>query len=135
MDLPFPSDAWIKAVMVDVNASPAYLEAAKNWEGDINFIIEPGGELKQPVTLYLDLWHGRCREAFAADGEMKKSVFRLSAPVATWKRVITRQIDPIQAMMTGQLRLQGNLIMMMRNVSAAKELVECCTHIPTSFPV
>ena len=37
--------------------------------------------------------------------------------------------------MTGQLRIQGNMIMIMRNVRAAKELVESCTHIPTRFPV
>jgi len=135
MGLAFPSDEWVKALMVDLNASPAYLDAAKNWEGDFNFIIEPGGELQQPVTLYMDLWHGSCREAFAANGRTKEAVFRLSGPVTTWKRVITRQLDPIQALMTGQLRIQGNMLMIMRNVRAAKELVESCTRIPTQFPV
>ncbi len=134
MELPFPSDEWIKAVMADVNASPAYQEAAKNWEGDFFFIIEPGGELKQTVILYMDLWHGQCREAFVDGNQVKEPVFRLSGPVATWKRVITRQLDPIQALMTGQLRIKGNMLMIMRNVSAAKQLVECCTHIPTKFP-
>lgn len=48
---------------------------------------------------------------------------------------MTRQLDPMQAMMTGQLRLQGNMAMVMKNVRAAKELVESCTRIPTIFPV
>ena len=135
MDLPFPSDEWVKALMVDLNASQAYLEAAKNWEGDFNFIIGPGGELQQPVTLYMDLWHGKCREAFAVNGRVKEPVFRLSGPVATWKRVMTKQLDPMAAMMTGQLRLTGNMAMVMRNVRAAKELVESCTRVPTKFPV
>ncbi len=135
MDLPFPSDEWVKALMVDLNASQTYLEAARNWEGDFYFVIEPGGELRQPVTLYMDLWHGQCREAFAVNGRVKEPIFRLSGPVATWKRVITRQLDPIQALMTGQLRIQGNMIMIMRNVRAAKELVASCTHIPTRFPL
>jgi len=33
----FPSDAWAKAFMEDLNQSEAYLEAAKNWEGDFFF--------------------------------------------------------------------------------------------------
>ena len=138
MVLPFPSDEWVRALMVDLNASQAYLEAAKNWEGDFYFIIEPGEagcELQQPVTLYMDLWHGKCREAFAVNGRVKEPVFRLSGPVATWKRVMTKQLDPMAALMTGQLRLTGNMAMVMRNVRAAKELVESCTRVPTKFPV
>ena len=44
----FPSDAWIKALMDDLNKSAAYAEAAKTWEGDFYFIVEPGGALEKP---------------------------------------------------------------------------------------
>ncbi len=136
MPIPFPSDAWIKAMMADLNESNAYLEAAKNWEGDFFFIVEPGGTLDKTVTLYMDLFHGKCRDAYAVgqtDG--KVPAFRLSGPVATWKKVMTKKLDPMQAMMTGQLKLSGNMATVMRNVRAAKELVESCTRIDTEFPV
>jgi putative sterol carrier protein len=136
MPIPFPSDAWIKAMMLDLNESSAYLEAAKNWEGDFYFVVEPGGTLDKPVTLYMDLFHGKCRDAFAPDDPAaKKPAFRLSGPVATWKKVMTKKLDPMQAMMTGQLKLSGNMAIVMRNVRAAKELVESCTRIDTEFPV
>ncbi len=136
MPIPLPSDSWIKAMMADLNASNAYNEAAKNWEGDFFFIIEPGGSLEKPVTLYMDLYHGKCRDAFEAnDPDVIKPVFRLSGPVATWKKVMTKKLDPMQAMMTGQLKLQGNMAIVMRNVRAAKELVESCTRINTDFPI
>jgi putative sterol carrier protein len=136
MSIPFPSDSWIKAMMIDLNASSAYLEAAKNWEGDFYFIVEPGGSLDKVVTLYMDLYHGKCRDAFEpSDPSQKKPAFRLSGPVATWKKVMTKKLDPMQAMMTGQLKLQGNMATVMRNVRAAKELVESCTRIDTEFPV
>jgi putative sterol carrier protein len=135
LSIPFPTDAWIKAMMADLNGSQAYLDAAKNWEGDFFFVIQPGGTLQQPVTLYMDLWHGKCRDAYQVDGQEMTPAFRLTGPVATWKKVMNKQLDPIQAMMTGQLRLQGNMAMVMRNVRAAKELVESCTRIPTEFPV
>ena len=121
--------------MEGLNASQAYLDAAKNWEGDFFFIIEPAGSLVQPVTLYMDLHHGKCLEAFEVTGQTKDPVFRLKGPVTNWKRVMTKKLDPIQALMTGQLKLSGNMAMVMRNVRAAKVLVESCTHIPTDYPV
>jgi len=88
------------------------------------------------VTLYMDLWHGKCRDAHAMDDPAALApAFRLAGPVATWKKVMSKQLDPMQAMMTGQLKLTGNMAMVMKNVRAAKELVESCTRIPTDFPV
>jgi putative sterol carrier protein len=48
---------------------------------------------------------------------------------------MTKKLDPIQAMMTGSLKLTGNMAIIMRNVRAAKELVESCTRIETEFPL
>lgn len=136
MSIFFPSDAWIKAMMADLNGSASYQEAAKNWEGDFCFVIEPGGALQETTVLYVDLWHGACRAARQVeDAQAAKSSFRLSGPAAAWKKVMTKQVDPIQAMMTGQLKLHGNMATVMRNVRAAKELVESCTRIDTEFPL
>jgi putative sterol carrier protein len=122
--------------MEDLNKSEAYAEAAKNWEGDFDFVVEPGGTLEKPVMLYMDLWHGKCREAFeVVDESAKNPVFRMTAPVATWKKVLTKKLDPIQGLVTGQLKLKGNMAMVMKNVKAAKELVESCTRIETEFPI
>ena len=137
MALEFPSDNWIKSLMEDLNNSQAYLDAAKNWEGDFFFVIDPGGNLEKQVILYMDLFHGKCRDAFEVNGNVDPIIpaFRITAPVANWKKVMTKKLDPIQAMMTGQLKLQGNMAIIMKNVRAAKELVESCTRVDTDFPV
>lgn len=137
MSVYFPSDAWIKQMMVEVNQSQSYLEAGKNWEGDLIFIIEPGGSLEHTAYLYMDLYHGQCRQAYevVVNGAVPSAAFKISAPVATWKKVMTKKLDPMQALITGQLKLQGNMSMIMKNVRAAKELVETCTRIDTEFPV
>ncbi len=44
MGTQFPSDEWVKMMMEDLNKSDTYLEAAKNWEGDFYFIIDPFGK-------------------------------------------------------------------------------------------
>jgi putative sterol carrier protein len=136
MAIPFPTDEWVKAFQEEVNASLKYEQVARNWEGDFYFIIEPSGVLPQAVTLYVDLWHGKCRDAFAltaADGQ--SPAYLLSGTVQAWKKVMTKQLDPMQAMMTGQLKLKGNMGMIMKNVPAAKELVEACTRVETEFPI
>lgn len=136
MPIPFPSDAWIKAMMDDLNASDTYAQAAKNWEGDFFFVVEPAGALPEAVVLYMDLFHGRCRAAYAVDDPAAITpAYRLSGPVTVWKKVMTKKLDPMQAMMTGQLKLSGNMAVVMRNVRAAKELVESCTRIDTEFPI
>ncbi len=136
MTVPFPCDEWIKALMQDLNDSESYQASAKNWEGDFYFIIEPGGKLDKTVVLYMDLWHGKCREAYeVVEEDGLNPVFRMTGAVTTWKKVMTGKLDPMQALMTGQLKLKGNMAMIMKNVRAAKELVESCTRIPTEFPV
>lgn len=131
----FPSDEWIKALMVEVNNSESYRKAAAKWEGDFYFVVEPGPGVPEPVSLYIDLWHGEARSAGKVDDTSEKDPeFVIRAPVGTWKRVIGKKLDPIQGLITGQLKLGGTLSKVMRFPRAASELVNCATKVPTEFP-
>lgn len=135
MALTFPSDEWIKALQVKINASPDYAEAAKTWEGDFYFYVEPDGGLKDTVVLYLDLWHGQCRDARLVNDETaKKPAYTIRASLSSWEKVVLGQLEPIQAIMTRKLRLEGDLVQVMRSVKAASELIRCCTQVETVFP-
>ena len=88
----------------------------------------------EPVLLYVDLWHGEARSAREVADESEKSPeFVIRAPVSTWRRVIEKKLDPIQGMITGQLKLKGTLSKIMRVPKAAAELVNCATKVPTEF--
>ena len=63
MKLPFPSEEWAKQLQVELNQSQNYAEAAATWEGDFYFIVDPGQGVVKEEVMYLDLWHGKCREA------------------------------------------------------------------------
>jgi putative sterol carrier protein len=131
----FPSDEWIKALMVEVNKSESYRKAAAKWEGDFYFVVEPGPGVPEPVSLYIDLWHGESRSAGKVDDASEKDPeFVIRAPVGTWRRVIGKKLDPIQGLITGQLKLEGTLSKVMRFPRAASELVNCATKVPTEFP-
>jgi putative sterol carrier protein len=134
MAYPFPSDEWIKGLMVEINKSESYRKAASKWEGDFYFIVEPGPGLDETMVLYIDLWHGEARSANAvADSNEKEPEFTIRAPLNTWRRVIERKLDPIQGMITGQLKLKGTMSKIMRYPKAAAELVNCATKVPTEF--
>jgi putative sterol carrier protein len=131
----FPSDEWIKALMVEVNDSQGYRDAAKNWEGDFYFVINKGHGVPEDVYLYMDLWHGECRDAFeATDPAAQSPEFIIQADVPGWRKVIEKQTDPIRAMMTRQLRLKGTMTKIMKAPKAATELVNCCTRVETEWP-
>ncbi len=131
----FGSEKWVKALQEAINASEAYAEAAKTWEGDFYFIVEPGGPIEKEMIMYMDLWHGKCREAAVyEDRSAKTPAFIISAPLSVWRKVIDKKLDPIQGMMTRQMKIQGDMVKIMKAVKAAKELVECTTRVPTEFP-
>jgi putative sterol carrier protein len=130
----FGSAEWIQALQNNLNASQAYAEAAKTWEGDFYFVVDPEGPVTEPIYMYFDLWHGKSREAYIAKDKSEKTpAFVMSGPYSKWKKVVMAQLDPIQALMTGQLKLKGNMVMVMKNVKAAQEMVKACTRIDTDF--
>lgn len=132
----FPSQEWVEAFKDAVNNNPDYRTAAKTWEGDFYFVVEPdaSSSFSEPVIMYMDLWHGECREAYlVTDRSQKKPEFVISAPYSVWKQVVTGKLDPIKGLMTRKLKLQGNMMKIMRAVKAANELVRSCTFVPTEF--
>ncbi len=133
----FGTDAWIKQLMVELNKSEAYAEAAKNWEGDIYFVVEPKGSmLTEPAYMYVDLWHGKCRYAEVPDDVSKfKPEFTIGGTVKGFREVIDNGLDPMKALLTRKLKLTGNMAKIMKNVKSANQLVLCTTYIPTEFPL
>jgi len=128
MSYQFPSAEWTAQFYEELNKSDAYANAAKNWEGDIFLIIEEGG------AIYLDLWHGHCREAlYTSDLSSKQPEFKITANLDKWRKVLSGKLDPVQGLMTRQLKLDGNLVKIMKNVKAAQEMVRCATHVDTAF--
>ena len=134
MPIPFATDAWIKALQDEINRSGPYRAAARNWEGDFYFVIS-ADTVSPAVYLYMDLWHGECRAAYvAANDSTYVPEFVIEAPLAVWRKVIEKKLDPIQGMVTRQLKLKGPLVKIMRAPLAAMLLVQCCTRVDTQYP-
>lgn len=132
MAIEFPNDEWLHALMQKLNSDEKYAHVARNWEGDILFHIQPDTSYQEERLLYLDLWHGKCREAFSTDAEQVKSLkpaFTLSAPYTNFLRILNGELDPMQAMLTRKLIVKGNMAYMMRNVPVVLDFVRCAKEV------
>ena len=131
----FSSGEWIEEFQLALLTSADYQKVAADWEGAFYFVITPDRYFDEEVIYYVDLWHGKCREACLVKHPSQFSpAFRLEATDANWKAVIEGKLDPIRGMMTRKIGVKGDMAKIMRYVKAAQELVKCATSVPTEFP-
>ena len=130
-----PSKEWLKGLEAKLNSDERYGEIARNWEGDLFFFIEPEGNLKEQLTFYLDLWHGKCRkvdfkpspEAYPQPG------FIFTASYKNITAILTGKLNPMTAMMTSKLKVKGSMGYMMRNVPTVLDFVRCAQEVTTEI--
>ena len=131
----FPSPEWLKSLEEKLNLDAHYNEIARNWEGDLVFEILPEGNLKEPLRMYLDLWHGKCRGAeYASEPSVHaKPAFIMRSPYNNFTAILQGKLDPMTAMMTSKLKVEGSLGYMMRNVPVVLDFVRCAREITTDI--
>ena len=131
----FPSEEWLQGLEEKLNSDSRYHEIAKNWEGDLLFLIEPEGNLKERLTFYLDLWHGHCRKV-----EYKPEIashpnptFTLTARYKDIASILQGNLNPMTAMMTSKLKVKGSMAYMMRNVPTVLDFVRVAQEVTTEI--
>jgi putative sterol carrier protein len=130
--IPFPSTQWAQSFKDALNTNPNYKTKAATWEGDFLFIITPDTSYPHEIILYLDLWHGTCRDArFTTQRE--QTAFTLTGPYTTWRQILQGTLDPLRAVVRGYLCVQGDSRKIMDYAHAAQELVTTAASIPTTF--
>lgn len=132
------SEEWCQAYGERIRASEAYRRSAATWEWPMVYIVtkDPSVGINEDLGIYLDLFHGECREARAATpADLQSAPYAIQADPYTWKQVLDRKVEPISAMMRGKLKLvRGNLVTVARYVTAAKHLVDAACEVPTEWP-
>jgi putative sterol carrier protein len=119
-----------------LNTDDRYAEVAQNWEGDIYVVIDPDDsnpDQTESIAYYLDLWHGACRggsyyATIKDDGP--EAVFTFRTNMKNILKIFKGELDPIQAMLTRRLRVEGNMAYLLRNVPTVLDFIRCCRLIP-----
>jgi putative sterol carrier protein len=139
MALPFPSAAWANAYKDAINENALYRQAAKDWDqGAVALVCkaEPSLGLSEAQAVVLDLDHGQCRGVLYTSDEfdLDDAPFVIEASYAQWKAIIRRELDPILAMLSSQLRLKkGPLPTLIKDVEGSKQLVLSAAQVDTAF--
>lgn len=132
------TDAWARAWGEQLQTNQAYKAAAKNWEWPLVLTLkaDPSLGIPEDRSVYLDLFHGDCREARAATRDESQQVpYVISADAYTWKQVLIGKLEPISSIMRGKLKLvKGSMATLAGYVLAAKELVNSACEVDTLFP-
>ena len=132
MSAVFPSPEWLNALRDKLNADEKYAQIAKKWEGDLLFLIKPDEKLSDTLYYYLDLWHGTCRKVeVQTELSEDKPAFILKAPYSNFRKILLGELDPMQAMMTRKLQVEGSMAYMMRNVPVVLDFVRCAREVTT----
>jgi putative sterol carrier protein len=131
----FPSEEWLQGLERKLNSDARYHEIAKNWEGDLLFLIEPDGNLNERLTFYLDLWYGECRRAeFQPTPESYPTpTFTLTASYKDITSILMGKLNPMTAMMTSKLKVKGSMGYMMRNVPTVLDFVRVAQEVTTAI--
>jgi putative sterol carrier protein len=135
MSVSFPSEEWLRGLEERLNSDERYNQIARNWEGDLFFLIEPEGNLRERITFYLDLWHGRCRKVDYKPeiGSYPTPAFTLTASYKDITSILLGKLNPMTAMMTSKLKVKGSMGYMMRNVPTVLDFVRVAQSVTTEI--
>ena len=135
MNAVFPSEEWLKELEIKLNSDQRYAEIARNWEGDLLFYVEQDDTFKEQLTLYLDLWHGKCRSVKynPSPESFSNPTFTLTSTYKNITAILSGALNPLTAMMTSKLRVKGSMGYMMRNIPTVLEFVRCAREVTAAI--
>jgi putative sterol carrier protein len=132
------TEEWARACCEALNRSEAYRASAATWEGEIILAMQadPAEGVESDRAVYLDTHRGECRRAHVArDEDLERAAFAFRADPDTWKRLLSREMEPVAAVMQGKLRLvRGNLFALAKYAQAAKDMIAAAGEVGGVFP-
>lgn len=132
--------AWAAEYCKALNDSKEYEEAAKGWgvdfEGGMLLTMTKSGEIEDDVSAFANLKDGKCLGfTILAPGEKppRDPIMSLTGSFLIWKKLAFKEIDPIQTLMQGLLKLEGDMGLALRYAKAAMELANVVENTDTTL--
>ncbi|MHA1147135.1 MAG: SCP2 sterol-binding domain-containing protein [Promethearchaeota archaeon] len=127
---------WANSFCKALNESKAYEEAGKGWKGALLLNMKACGEVEDDVKAFVDVEDGKCRGiTVLGPGEdpPAEPVMTITGTMFVWRQLAFQERDPIQALMTGVLELDGDMSLAMRYSRAALELAKTAENTDTTL--
>ena len=134
----FPSREWCEALVAAINEDPETPRAGVGWDGDFAAAVlaEPPF-LKEPFAGYVQPANGkivgfRILEDLDEIEEIEPA-YEARASYTVWKRLILGSLDPIEALVSGNLKFRGDLEPIVARVQFKELLRRAMAKVPTTF--
>ena len=121
---------WSNEYCEALNNNSNYEESAKEWgvgfEGALYIVLEACGEIEDDIAAFIDLKAEKCLDITilkASEDPPREPILKVSGSMFNWKKVAFKEIDIIQSLMQGVLKLDGEMSLAMRYARAAMELI------------
>ncbi|RBP95840.1 putative sterol carrier protein [Cytobacillus firmus] len=138
MGLPVFSQEWAEQWKEEINKSEMFQKYGAKWEWPLvmKMNADPAIGLDKDRFVYVDLWHGVCREArIAQPADVDSVPYMISGDAEIWKKILDRKLDSIAALMTRKTKLErGNMMKLAKYTNASKYMVEAATRVASRFP-
>lgn len=125
------SEEWAQEWCKQINQNQSYKDGAQGWEWPL--VLKLTGEDR---AVYVELRNGECLSGRAAtQNDIDNAPYVVAADAETWKKIFNNDMDIMTAIMWGKVKLEkGDLGVIAKYVSAAKQLVVSATKVETFFP-
>lgn len=131
----YPSLEWVRALADRLNAIPEYRDSSENWKGTLALVAlaEPG-KLEQEMAFSMDPTGGTINNVITlSDFRNNGAEYTLSAPYSVWKNVIIGKHDILFGLMTGKIKLKGNVFKLMLQLKTPEIMLREMRAMPTRF--
>lgn len=122
---------WADAFRDAVNRDVPYRHAGIGWTATVALVLDDGAPvgLIGPVALEVTLDRGLCNNAriISPDACVAALVFR--GDYNAWIEVMGGAMDPVAAVMRGQIRLTGDVATLLTHGTALTALVRCAQSV------
>ncbi len=135
----FPSEAWLTAVLAAVNRHPDLPRVLSGLGADLAAVVEADPPaVPFPVAAWGRHARGRIAEWRLLDDEDEilelEPAYVVRGPYRLWKDLLRRRADPLQAALSGSLRVQGDLQALVRRANYRYVVDRALASVATEFP-
>jgi len=134
----FGSPAWIDALVGAVNAHPDLPRALQGLGTDLAVVVEADAGFRSAVAAWGRHERGRLVQWRVLEDEDEiqeiRPAYDVRAPYRLWKQLLRGQLDPVQAALSGRVRVKGDLEGLVRRSSYRYILEGALRGLATEFP-
>jgi putative sterol carrier protein len=131
----FPGLQWAEELAKRLNSLTEYRDSSENWKGTLVMAVlgEPG-KLDKDVAIGLDPTGGVIRDVRLVDNHKTAPVdFVLAGKYSFWKDVLLGKHDIIGGVVTGKVRLRGNVFRLMLQLKTPDIIIREMRELPRKF--